>query len=78
MMKLKDLLAGLMLERLSHTANTDNISFASFSLDYYPAEPLPGSKSSARDVMRRALEECRNYADSSSKGYERAGEGVKQ
>ena len=60
---LKDLLAGLMLERLSHTANTDNISFASFSLDYYPAEPLPGSKSSARDVMRRALEECRNYAD---------------
>ena len=60
---LKDLLAGLMLERLSHTANTDSISFASFSLDYYPAEPLPGSKSSARDVMRRALEECRNYAD---------------
>lgn len=60
---LKDLLAGLMLERLSHTANTDNISFASFSLDYYPAQPLPGSKSSARDVMRRALEECRNYAD---------------
>ena len=59
---MKEILADLMLERLSHTAHTDNITFESFSLNYYPAEPLPGVNYSARDVMRRALEECRNYA----------------
>ena len=59
---LKEILSGLMLERLFRTANTDKITFETFSLDYYPDEPLPGKNFSARYVMRRALEKCRTYA----------------
>lgn len=50
---MKEILSGLMLERLSRTANTTNITFETFSLDFYPGEPLPGVNYSARDVMRR-------------------------
>ena len=61
---MKEILSGLMLERLSRTANTTNITFETFSLDFYPGEPLPGVNYSARDVMRRAWEECKTYARS--------------
>ncbi len=41
-------------------------TFDTFSLDYYPAEPIPGKNASARDVMKTILSKCRKYADSFS------------
>lgn len=59
---MRQILTELMMERLSRTADTAGITFASFSLDYYPTDPLPGVGYSARDVMRRALDLCQKYA----------------
>ncbi len=59
---LKALLAELMLERLSRTANTDQITFDSFSLDYYPVEKLGGPDLSPREIMQQAYDQCRLYA----------------
>ena len=59
---MRQILTELMMERLSRTADTAGITFASFSLDYYPTDSLPGVGYSAQDVMRRALDLCQKYA----------------
>ena len=65
---LQTLLAELMLERLSKTANTTNITFSSFVLDYYPTEKLPGLNRSPRELMQQALAECKLYAQQFAPG----------
>lgn len=54
----------LMLRRLSDSASIGSCTFASFSLDYYSAESLPGRSISPRSIMTQALALCKNYADS--------------
>ena len=39
---MRQILTELMMERLSRTADTAGITFASFSLGYYPTDTLPG------------------------------------
>ena len=61
---LKQLLSRLMLESLTRSANLSSLTtFADFKLDYYSPVKLDGLNVSPRELMSRALAQCRDFAD---------------
>lgn len=58
----RQLLTQLALEKLNRESAMELCSFDTFSLSYYPTDPLPDARISARDCMQETYSQCRGYA----------------
>lgn len=62
-----ELQKGLMYERLGAVSNMADCGFDNFSLEYFSAARSDSSPISEREIMSKALAECRKYAENFSR-----------